>query len=89
MINEGSVTVAEDGGVLITIFPAGLTSGVETLVSVRGARVRIGQGKTALVDFAMPEGGEWAIEAIKATADITVVEVGEAGWIEHTKIKKV
>ena len=88
MITNGSVTVATDGGVLISIDPAGLQHGTEVLLSVRDGRIRIGHGKAVHADFPMPAEA-WAAAAIRATSDITVIEVGANGWSEHNRVRKV
>ena len=91
MNNEGSVTEASDGGILISIFPAGLAQDEEVLVSVRGRRVSVGQGDKAMAMFDLPEGHDTAevLEAYHATTDITVVEASEFGWVEHWVVRKV
>lgn len=86
MITEATVTLAADGGVLLTLPKTGMDLARETAVSVEGRKLLVRQGATVFVSLDI--NGQ-VKAAIRRAAGLTVVEVDEAGFDFHQKVRKV
>jgi len=84
MIEEASITIAQDGGVLVTLPRTGMNPAAETRVSVRGGRLRIGQGSQWFVSAELDD--PTLADAFIGNPDVTVVEVDDAGFEIHNKV---
>ena len=86
MIERANLTVASDGGVLITLPPTGMNLKGSTEFSVDKGLLRIGQDGRWFVE--VPVSVEQAA-SILHTGDVTVVEVDELGFGFHERVRRV
>ena len=86
MIERASLTVASDGGVLITLPMTGMDLKGSTEFSVEKGLLRIGQGGRWFVE--VPISVEQAARLLH-TEDVTVVEADELGFDFHERVRRV
>lgn len=86
MITQADIVFAVDGAALVALPRTGMDPRAETVVSVVGTQLRVGQGAVWFVDARIPNH-----EDAEALARATVVEVTEAdenGFEFHENVRK-
>lgn len=86
MIEEATIQVAADGGVLVILPRTGMDPSQETRVCVRDGDLRVGQAGRCFVraPLAAPSDAEF----VTGNPDLTVVEVDEVGIEFHERARE-
>lgn len=85
MIEQASVSISHDNGVLIVIPRSGMDIEGNTTVSVDGGMLRVGQSGTWFVSVDLPD--MHIADAIRGNSDVTILEADDEGFDFHTNVR--